>query len=128
MARTRKKKRKTTLGLREKVAIRAHGGKKWRMFSAKLDTGAGWSRIGAGKAAKLGLGPILDVKPIGTSDGGAQRRLIVPASLRIAGYQLAARFTVSMGKPGVLIGRRTIGSRFVIDPKKSYLARPPSLK
>src|SRR6266851_5232010 len=50
----------------------------------------------------------------------------VPASLRIAGYQLAARFTVSMGKPGVLIGRRTIGSRFVIDPKKSYLARPPS--
>jgi hypothetical protein len=52
----------------------------------------------------------------------------VPASLRIAGYQLAARFTVSMGKPGVLIGRRTIGSRFVIDPKKSCLARPPSLK
>ena len=52
----------------------------------------------------------------------------VPASLRIAGDQLAARFTVSMGKHGVLIGRRTIGSRFVIDPKKSYLARPPSLK
>lgn len=68
----------TALGLREKVAIRAHGGKKWRIFSAKLDTGTGWSRIGAGKAAKLGL----------------------------------------------LIGRRTIGSRFVIDPKKSYLTRP----
>src|SRR5437867_384682 len=128
MARKRKKKPKTILGLREKVAIRAVGGEKWQPFTAKLDTGASWSRIGARKAAKLKLGPILDVKSIPTSDGGKQLLLIVPASLRIDDYQIAAHFTVSMGKPGVLIGRRTMGSRFRIDPKKRCLAKPPSLR
>lgn len=124
--RRRKTPKKVTLGLREKVAIRAGDGT-WHRFTAKLDTGASWSRIGVLKAAALNLGPILDVKTIGTSDGGTQRRILVPASVRIAGYQIDARFTVSMSKPGVLIGRRTMGSRFRIDPKKSYLAKAPSL-
>lgn len=119
---------KTTLGLWEKVAIRAGKGKKWKRFAAKLDTGAYWSRIGAKKAAKLKLGPILEVCRIGTSDGGKQSRVVVPASLRIGGYQIDARFTVSMSKPGVLIGRRAMGSRFRIDPKKRYLSKSPSLQ
>jgi hypothetical protein len=122
------RKVKTTLGLWEKVAIRARKGKRWQRFPAKLDTGASWSRIGAQKAAKLKLGPILEVRSISTSDGGKQRRVLVPASLRIGNYQIAARFTVSMRKPGVLIGRRTMGSRFQIDPKKRYLSKPPSLR
>lgn len=121
-------KKKETLGLREKVAIRPVSGGKWQMFTAKLDTGAAWSRIGARKAAKLKLGPIVDVKSIGTSDGGSQLRLVVPASLRIASRQIAVNFTISMTKPGVLIGRRTMGNRFSIDPKKRYLAMPPSLR
>jgi len=128
MARTRKKASgKLTLGLREKVAIRDGDGT-WHRFTAKLDTGAAWSRIGVRKAAKLKLGPILDVIDIGTSDGGTQRRILVPASLRIAIFQIDARFTVSMSKPGVLIGRRTMGSRFRVDPKKSYLSKAPPLK
>ena len=73
------------------------------------------------KAAELRLGPILKVVDIGTSDGSTQRRILVPASLRIATIQIDARFTVSMSKPGVLIGRRTMGSRFRVDPKKRYL-------
>lgn len=128
MARKRKKKAKTTLGLREKVAIRAVSGKKWRIFTAKIDTGAVWSRIGARKAALLGLGPILDVVRIKTSGGGSQNRVLVPASLRIGGSRIAARFSVSMRRPGVLIGTRTMSSRFVVDPNKRYLAGSPSLQ
>jgi hypothetical protein len=130
MARKRRKKAraKTTLGLREKVAIRAVGARKWRIFTAKLDTGALWSRIGARKAAKLGLGPILDVVRIKTSGGGRQNRVLVPASLRIGSCRIAALFSVSMRRPGVLIGTRTMSSRFVVDPKQRYLAGPPSLK
>lgn len=125
----RKKKRKTTLGLREKVAIRARDGKnkKWRMFTAKIDTGADRSRIGARNAAKLGLGPIVDVVRIKTGSG-RQSRLVVPASLRIGRHRIAAQFSVSMQRPGVLIGTRTMGSRFTVDPKKRYLAGKPSLK
>jgi hypothetical protein len=127
MGRKLKTKPKLMVGLRENVAIRAQDGS-WHRFTAKFDTGAKWSRIGASKAAKLRLVPILEVRPIGTSDGGTQRRIIVPASLRVGGYQIDARFTVSMGKSGVLIGRRTIGSRFTVDPKKTYLAGRPSLR
>lgn len=102
MARKRTREpKKTTLGLREKVAIRAVGGKKWRIFTAKLDTGAVWSRIGARKAAQLGLGPILDVVRIKTSGGGRQSRVLVPASLRIGSHRIAARFSVSMRRPSV---------------------------
>ena len=127
MARTAKKKRKTTLGLREKVAICAVGGKKWRMFTAKMDTGAVWSRIGARKAADLALGPILDVVRVKTGSG-RQRRLLVPASVRIGRYQIAARFSVSMQRRGVLIGTRTMGGRFTVDPQKHCLTGRPSLK
>lgn len=128
MARKRRAKPKTTLGRQEKVAIRAVGGKSWKRFTAKLDTGAVWSRIGAKKAAALKLGPIGDVRSIRTSDGGEQRRVIVPASLRIGDRRIAAHFTVSTAKPGVLIGRRTMGGRFRIDPKRRYLTKPPSLQ
>jgi hypothetical protein len=124
--RAKKQKPKLMVGLREKVAIRAGDGSRHR-FTAKFDTGAKWSRIGASKAAKLRLGPILEVRQIPTSDGGTQRRVIVPASLRVGGHRIDARFTVSVGKSGVLIGRRTIGSRFTVDPKKSYLAGTPRL-
>jgi hypothetical protein len=127
MARTARKKRKTTLGLREKVAIRAVDGKKWRMFSAKIDTGAVWSRIGARKAANLALGPILDVIRVKTGSG-KQRRLLVPASVRIGRYQIAARLSISMQRGGVLIGTRTMGGRFTVDPKKQYLTGRPPLK
>ena len=104
------------------------GARKWRIFTATLDTGAVWSRIGARKAAKLGLGPILDVVRIKTSGGGRQNRVLVPASLRIGSCRIAALFSVSMRRPGVLIGTRTMSSRFVVDPKQRYLAGLPSLK
>jgi len=117
MARTQKKT--AILGVREKVAIRAVGGKKWRMFTAKLDTGAEYSRIGADKAVKLRLGPLVDVKRMKTSGGGRQRRVIVPASVRIGGYQISVRFSISMRRPGVLIGCRTMRGRFTVDPNKN---------
>jgi hypothetical protein len=116
-----------TVGKWEKVAIRAEDGKWWR-FTAKLDTGAEYSRIGASKAAELRLGPIVDVKRIKTSGGARQRRVIVPASVRIAKDQIKVHFSISMRRPGVLIGCRTMRGRFTVDPAKRYLTEPPSLK
>ena len=91
------------------------------MFTAKIDTGADWSRIGARKAVDLGLGPIVDVVRVKTGSG-RQNRLLVPASVRIGRYQIAANFSVSMQRLGVLIGTRTMGSRFTVNPRKRYLA------
>lgn len=111
-----------TLGLWEDVLIRRETDGTWRRFKAKLDTGAYWSRIGAKEAAMLRLGPITDVRKIKTGSG-SETRIIVPAKLRIGGRQIAATFTVSTRKTGILIGRRIIGKRFKISPSERYLAR-----
>jgi hypothetical protein len=113
-----------TVGRREHVLIRRVTGKKWTLFSAKLDTAAFWSRIGAREAAKLGLGPITHVLRIRTSGGRTELRVLVPATLRIGGHRIAANFTVSTRRPGILIGRRTMGKRFTVAPSKRYLTSP----
>jgi hypothetical protein len=113
-----------TLGRLEHVLIRRDVNAKWQPFDAKIDTGAFWSRIGAKEAARLRLGPISDVRTITTSNGGKERRVLVPAKLRIAGIRIAAHFTVSPRKSGVLIGRRTLGKRFRVSPSRRYLNVP----
>src|SRR5207249_4106338 len=108
----------------EYVVIRRAKGKKWNYFNATIDTGAKWSRIGVTEAAQLKLGPIEDVRRIGTSDGGSELRPVVPATVRIGGRQVTVHFTVSTGKEGVLIGRRTLRNRFTVDPAKKHLSVP----
>src|SRR3989442_433249 len=83
---------------------------------------AGWTkrdvvrpRGGAGGGEVVGGGR-LEVVDGATPGGGRKRGLVFPASLRIGRYQIAARFSVSMQRPGVLIGTRTMGSRFTVDP------------
>ena len=111
-----------SLGLREYVLIRPQNGRKWKRFEAKIDTGAKWSRIGVREAIKLGLGPIVDVVTI-RSGTGQERRVVVPASVKIGKYRVEVRFTISTRRQGVLIGRRTIGKRFQVIPSKKYLSR-----
>jgi hypothetical protein len=113
-----------TLGRLERVRVRRTGGTKWADFNAKIDTGAKWSRIGVREAAKLKLGPIEDVRSIGTSDGGTELRPVVRASVRIGGRRVTVQFTVSTGKGGVLIGRRTLHNRFKVDVTRKYVTLP----
>ncbi len=112
-----------TLGLLEYVLIRRESDGKWKRFKAKLDTGAVWSRIGVKEASKLRLGPIIGVCKIRTGSG-RETRALVPAKLRIGGHRIAARFSVSTRRDGVLIGRRTIGKRFRVSPSQKYLSEP----
>lgn len=108
-----------TLGLWEYVQIRRLGGVKWTWYKAKLDTGADNSRIGAKDAAALKLGPIIKVLPI----TGHGTRVVVPAEVRIGPLKINnVNFTVSTRNDGVLIGRRTMGKRFIISPSEKYLA------
>lgn len=109
-----------TLGLWEYVQIRPKPDGRWKRFKAKFDTGATWSRIGAKEAAMLKLGPITEVHKIKTGSG-RETRLVVPATVQIAGHRITAHFTVSTSRSGVLIGRRTIGKRFIINPSQKYL-------
>jgi hypothetical protein len=114
----------TVLGGREYVKVRSRRGQKWSRFKAKMDTGAKWSRIGAQKAARMKLGPVLDVRTINTSNGGSERRVVVPATVRISGRRIKVLFTISTRKPGLLIGRRTINGRFDVRSWKRYLTTP----
>lgn len=100
-----------TIGRRENVKVRRTNGRKWGHFEAKIDTGAKWSRIGVMEAAILKLGPIEEVSRI-------------PATVRIGGRQVTVRFTVSTGKEGVLIGRRTLRNRFKVDAARKHLSVP----
>lgn len=108
------------LGRLEYIQILGEGSKKWKRFQAKLDTGAQWSRIGADEAAALRLGPIIDVRRIRTGSG-SETRVVVPAKVKIGGYQIAVKFTVSTRRSEVIIGLRTMGKRFVISPSQKYL-------
>ena len=112
-----------SLGLHENVLIRPQHGRKWKRFKAKIDTGAKWSRIGVEEAVKLRLGPIINARTIRTGTG-SERRIVVPASVKIGKYRVAVQFTISTRRSGVLIGRRTIGKRFRIIPSKSYVCKP----
>jgi len=111
-----------SLGLHEYVLIRPQNSRKWKRFEAKIDTGAKWSRIGVREAIKLGLGPIVDVLTI-TTGTGKERRIVVPACVKIGKYRVAVRFTISTRRREVLIGRRTIGKRFQVIPSEQYVTR-----
>lgn len=113
-----------TLGIWEKIFVRRIKGAKWTKFNAKFDTGAEWSRIWLKDAARLKLGPIEDTQRIRTSGGGRQLRPVVPATVRIAGRRVTVHFTVSNRKAGILIGRRTLRKRFIVDPAKKHLSTP----
>ena len=108
-----------TLGRREHVEIRGVEGRKWIRFDAKLDTGADRSRISAKDAAKLRLGPIERVRKV-----RGERRVVVPATVQIAGRKIRVHFTVSTRWPGLLIGVPTMKKRFRVDPSREYLSDP----
>ena len=113
-----------TLGLWEYVLIRRiKKGKPWKRFSAKLDTGASTSRIGKKTAEELGLGPAIDRRTIRTGNGKVIRN-VVRGKVRLAGHQATTEFTVSPSRPGVNIGRNTMGARFKVSPFQRYLTEP----
>ena len=118
------------LGRTEWIKIRSTGERaEWSSrLKAKIDTGADWSRIGAEQAADLGLGPIVKTHVITTSSGAKEKRVRVPARVRIDGIELDTHFVISTGKKNVLIGLNTMKDLSTvfevrIDPTREYLTK-----
>ena len=104
-----------TIGLVEKVTING------KEILAKIDTGAERNSVDIKLAAKLSLGPIIDVKNY-ISSHGTSTRVIIKGSLNIKGKKIRASFNLFDRKTlkyKVLIGKKTLKScGFLIDPRK----------
>jgi hypothetical protein len=112
--------RKTRVGYKERVEVCRPGEQFRREFAAKLDTGAHWNRIGKDLQERLKLPLSKRPGKVISFAKGHEFRNFVWARVRIAGRKIRTEFSVSK-KPGVLLGRRTIGSRFVIDPGVKFV-------
>lgn len=77
--------------------------------------------------------PLVEWREVRSSNGDAERRPVIPATVVVAGYRFAIELTLSrrdqMGFR-MLLGRSALRRRFVVDPGASYRGggnrtRPP---
>jgi len=108
---------KKIIGVKEKVTVK--GKKAEKTVWARIDTGAGMSSIDKTLAKKLGVGPIVSYKVIKQAHGKSKRG-VVKASIELGGRKIRASFTLADRKHmkfDVIIGRRVLKNKFLIDPK-----------
>lgn len=113
------KRSKTLIGQLERVTLSSKTGK--RTVTARIDTGAMLSSIDVKLAAKLKLGPIIEVKVVNSSHGSSVRPVVF-AKVKLQGRTINGRFTVydrKRMKYPVLIGRNILKGKFIIDPSKN---------
>ena len=106
------------LGLIEKIKI--SGKKKEKEVTVRIDTGAKYNSIDKRLASELGLGPIVRVVIIKTSNG-SESRPVVRAKIEIKGKKLDCLFNLTDRahmKYDALIGQEVLEKNFLIDPSK----------
>jgi hypothetical protein len=105
---------KTVIGSTELVKI------KGKSCMARIDTGALRSSICLSLAEELDLGPTLKHVRV-KSPHGKDRRPVIEESIVLAGKKIKATFNVVSRcnmKYQVLIGRRVLMNKFLVDPSK----------
>lgn len=110
--------KKEIIGLSERVSIRGKAAKV--DLVARIDTGATYNSIDEKLAEKLGLIHLKKQIRIRAASGKEKRRK-AHAILEIKGRKIKSVFTItdrSHMRYRVLIGTRTLGGRFLIDPSK----------
>jgi hypothetical protein len=109
---------KIVLGAREEIVIKGKSGEKKVM--ARIDTGAKTCSIDMALAEEIGIGPVMSVKKVWSSNGDSVRS-VVEAKIVLGGRELVSEFTMidrSHMRYPVLIGRRVLEDGFVVDPSK----------
>lgn len=109
---------KIVVGIAEEVIIRGPNGE--RQVKGRIDTGAKSSSIDSKLAEELGIKPKTGTRWVRSSHGTTVRQL-ADVDLVLAGVELRSEFTIidrsSMRYP-VLIGRRVLEERFLVDPSR----------
>lgn len=112
-------KKKTVVGLKERVVIFSNNGKK-KSLIAKIDTGASKSSLDINLASELNLGPIIKSKIVKSAHGN-RLRPIIEGEVEIAGKTVKAEFTLADRthmKYRMLIGVNVLKANFLVDPSK----------
>jgi len=144
--------RKRKLGWREWVAFPEWGVKGIR---TKVDTGARTSALHADDLEELdvdgtktvrfslkcehGRGdrtcwvtvPIVDIRPVRDSGGKEELRPVVLAEVEVRGERWQIEVTLTRRDDmefNMLLGRRGIAGRFVVDPERSYVGGDPPVR
>lgn len=111
--------RRTILGLYEYITM------KNKTIGARIDTGAVKSSIDIQLASELGLGPIIGSRIIRNVHGSSIRSM-VEQYITIGEKRLKVLFTLqnrSRMKFKILIGQNVLKKDFIVDPKKTILAK-----
>ena len=109
---------KIVLGISEDVIIKGTNGE--RKVRGRIDTGAKSSSIDAKLAEELGIKASSDTRWVRSSHGTTVRP-IAEVRLVLSGQELTSEFTIidrSTMRYPVLIGRRALEERFLVDPSK----------
>ncbi|GIV02513.1 MAG: ribosomal protein S6 modification protein [Fimbriimonadales bacterium] len=145
----RRGKSRVTVGWREWVSLPELG---IEAIKAKIDTGARTSSLHAfnlkrfrrdgvdmvrfdihpiqrdSKTSVTVEAPLVGEKTVRSSSGHAQKRPVIETTIVLCGIPVKAEVTLTrrdvMGFR-MLIGRKTLAGRFLVDPKRSYLGGKP---
>lgn len=130
-----------TIGWRERVSLPDFG---IAAFTAKMDTGANYCALHATdihvedgyvlfrfEGAGLLRARLVARKTITSSNGEATRRPLIRTRIKIGRKLINSEITLidrSKMKDKMLLGRKLLGRRFVIDPTLSYALSAPAKK
>ncbi len=110
---------KTVLGLVHEVKIFHPGSDSYKLFQARIDTGATKSSLDSKIVEDMKLGPVVASKVV-RSAHGKKRREIIMVDIELTGKRMTEAFTIAERghmKYPLLIGQNIL-KYFLIDPSQ----------
>lgn len=111
-------KAKIVVGASEEVLVKGPAGQ--RLLRSRMDTGAKSSSIDSTLAKELGIAPSKEPRWVRSSHGTTVRH-VADVRFVLSGIEIESEFTIidrSKMRYKVLIGRRGLGERFLVDPSR----------
>ncbi len=98
------------------------GGEQWVRFTLQI-------RPGSTRSTKPRVARLHDVRKVTSSNGESEERPVIQTTLVIAGRAFLTEFTLT-ARAGMryrmLVGRRSLAGRFLVDSGASFLGGKPS--